>query len=195
MNLLRKYIRGLLAEQLDYNNSIDTFPEASRFYSEWKNDLPRKTAERYLAVFGPPDEIGRDFAKWDDIANFGGPTVIKDEEITHTKPVKHIDFVYSTRPIRVPADKVGVLAKASGSIIVDQLKEEVTARCHYLIKNAVTLGFVEDVVSGRIPDEEARAEYARRIINNIYPDWFMDPLNEYESTLAVDVAHHLEINK
>ena len=165
------------------------------FYAKWKNDLPRKTAERYLAVFGPPDEVGRDFAKWDDIANFGGPTVIKDEEISHTEPVKHIDFVYSTRPIRVPARKVGVLAETSGSIIVDQLKEEVTARCHYLIKNAVTLGFVEDVVAGKIPDEEAQAEYARRITNNIYPDWFADPLGEYEETLAVDVAHHLEINK
>ena len=170
------------------------FLEQQSFYSGWKYGLPRETAERYLAVFGPPDEVGRDFAKWDNIANFGGPTVIKDEEITHTKPVKHIDFVYSTRPIRVPADKVGVLAGASGSIIVDQLKEEVTARCHYLIKNAVTLGFVEDVVTGIIPDEEARAEYARRIKNNIYPDWFTDPLDEYESTLAVDVAHHLEIN-
>jgi len=173
---------------------LTAFPEEGRFYSEWKNDLPRETAELYLAVFGPPDEIGRDFAKWDNIANFGGPTVIKDEEIAHTEPVKHIDFVYSTRPIRVTADKVCVLAKASGSIIVDQLKEEVTARCHYLIKNAVTLGFVEGVVSGLIPGKKARAVYATMITNNIYPNWFTDPLDEYESTLGVDVAHHLEIN-
>jgi hypothetical protein len=165
------------------------------FYSNWKHGEPKKTAKRYVAVFGQPDEIGKGFAKWDNIANFGGATIIKDEEIAHTKPVKHIDFVYSTRSIRVPAIKVGVLAGASGSIIVDQLKEEVTARCHYLIKNAVTLGFVEDVVSGKITDSKARAEYARRIKNNIYPPWFKDPLNEYKKTLAVDVSHHLEINK
>jgi hypothetical protein len=169
--------------------------EKLSFYTKWKHGEPKKTAKRYIAVFGNPDETGKSFAKWNDIANFGGPTVIKDEEISHTKPVKHIDFVYSTRSIRVPADKVGILAMSSGSIIVDQLKEEVTARCHYLIKNAVTLGFVEDVVSGKIPANGAPKEYARRIKNNITPKWFKDPLNEYKETLAVDVSHHLEINK
>jgi hypothetical protein len=168
---------------------------AQSFHTQWKHGEPKKTAKQYVDVFGKPDEIGKGFAKWDDIANFGGPTIIKDEEIVHTKPVKHIDFVYSTRSIKVPARKVGVLAGASGSIIVDQLKSEVTARCHYLIKNAVTLGFVEDVVAGKIPDNRARLEYARRIKNNIYPSWFKDPLDEYKKTLAVDVSHHLEINK
>ena len=79
--------------------------------------------------------------------------------------------------------------------MVDQLKGEVTARCHYLIKNAVTLGFVDDVVADKIPDDKARNEYAKRIKNNITPDWFDDPLDEYKKTLSVDVAHHLEINK
>jgi len=177
-----------------FHDELEKMSERS-FYFSWKHTLPRKTAKRYVDVFGPPDETGEGFAKWNDIANFGGPTIIKDEEITHTKPVKHIDFVYSTRPIRVPARKVGVLAKSSGSIMVDQLKGEVTARCHYLIKNAVTLGFVEDVVAGKIPDGKARGEYARRIKNNTYPSWFSDPLDEYKKTLAVDVAHHLEVNK
>ena len=75
------------------------------------------------------------------------------------------------------------------------MKEEVTARCHYLIKNAVTLGFVEDVVANKISDNEARDEYARRIKNNITPDWYDDPLDEYEETLAADIAHHLKINE
>ena len=165
------------------------------FYSKWKNKEPKKWAKRYVEVFGSPDETGRNYAKWDDIANFGGPTIIKDEEISHGVPVEHIDFVYSTRPIKVPAKKVDVLAKSSGSIIIDQLKEEVTVRCHYLIKNAVTLGFVEDVVANKISDDKARDEYARRIKNNITPDWYDDPLDEYEETHAADIAHHLKINE
>jgi len=165
------------------------------FHTKWKHKEPKKAVEQYVKVFGTPDETGKDFAKWNNIANIGGPTIIKDEEISHKEPVKHIDFIYSTRAIRVPADKVGVLAKSSGSIMVDQLKGEVTARCHYLIKNAVTLGFVDDVVADKIPDDKARNEYAKRIKNNITPDWFDDPLDEYKKTLSVDVAHHLEINK
>jgi len=49
-----------------------------------------------------------------------------------------------------------------------------------LIKNGISLGFVEDVVAGRIKPENARKEYARRIINSVMPSWFKDPLNEFK---------------
>ena len=55
------------------------------------------------------------------------------------------------------------LSNSSGSILIDQLKGEVTARCHFIIKNAVTLGFVEDVIAGKISPGGARDEYAKRI--------------------------------
>ena len=190
-NKNKKYI-------VDFTSQIKLLEAGKVFYYTWENKNPKKTAETYVKVFGPPDEIGKSYAKWDNIADFGGPTIIKDEEIAHDHPVEHIDFVYSTKQIRVTAEQVGVLAKCSGSIIVDQLKEEVTARCHYLIKNAVTLGFVEDVVTeGFLAalDKTPRQEYAKRIKTNITPDWYNDPLNEYKKTLIVDVKHHLQINK
>ena len=31
--------------------------------------------------------------------------------------------------------------------------------------------------------------------DNIIPDWYDDPLDEYEETLAADIAHHLKINE
>ena len=54
------------------------------------------------------------------------------------------------------------LAKCSGSILIDHLKNEVGARCGSLTANAVTLNFVLDVVAGRT--EPTKDEYEGRII-------------------------------
>ena len=73
------------------------------------------------------------------------------------------------------------------------MKQEATARCHYLVKNAVSLGFVQDVVSGKIKKEASRKEYGRRILSNIYKDWFKDPLKEADVTLGQG-KHHLTLS-
>nr|QBK89235.1 MAG: hypothetical protein LCMiAC02_03300 [Mimivirus LCMiAC02] len=73
------------------------------------------------------------------------------------------------------------------------MKQEATARCHYLVKNAVSLGFVQDVVFGKIKKEDARKEYGRRILSNIYKDWFKDPLGEADTTLG-EGKHHLTLS-
>jgi hypothetical protein len=78
-----------------------------------------------------------------------------------------LDFLYGTKDIEVPDKLHDDLARVTGSIIIDGLKGEVTARCGMMVKNAVTLGFVEDVVRNKInPNKD---EYARRIKNNIVP--------------------------
>ena len=126
--------------------------------------------------FGVPKIIGDDMLAWDDKAGFTKVWVL-DESIAHSFPVAHKDFVYSTRNIKVPPQLVGALAAVSGSIMVDGLKGEVQARCGGLIKNAVTLGFVEDVAAGKF-NTGLKAEYARRIKANEVPGWYKDPMGE-----------------
>jgi len=70
------------------------------------------------------------------------------------------------------------------------LKQEATARCHYLVKNAVSLSFVQDIVAGKISQADARKEYGNRILQNQYHDWFKDPLEEADTTLGQG-KHHL----
>ena len=161
-------------------------------YVTWKYALPKKTMTKYIINFGLPYDVCKDSAIWKNIGGFY-KTIILDEQIKHTHPIDHIDFVYST--IKIPGIKpnhVCIIANSTGSIFVDLLKQEVTARCHYLVKNAVSLGFVQDIVAGKISKEKARDEYARRILNNIYPNWFKDPLNESHKTLG-EGRHHLII--
>ena len=92
--------------------------------------------------------------------------VLVDEEIKHTSPFSHHDFVYTT--IKVPSltqAKACQLLRVSDSIIVDLLKKEVTARCGALIKNDVTLSYVLDIVSGKARPN--KREYERRIRENV----------------------------
>ena len=159
----------------------------------WKHPLPKKTIITFIFNFGLPYNVGKDSVSWNNMAGFD-KTWVLDERIKHDHPMDHIDFVYST--LKIPGIKpehVCIIAQATGSIFIDMLKEEATARCHYLVKNAVSLGFVQDVVAGKINMDNSREEYGRRILNNIYLDWFKDPLNEAHKTLG-EGAHHLVIS-
>ena len=66
------------------------------------------------------------------------------------------------------------IAEASESIIVDQLKNEVTARCADIVANAITLGFVQKLVKGEIDDKKSKEEYEKHILQGIKPEWFKE---------------------
>ena len=76
--------------------------------------------------------------------------------------------------IDIPQELMEAVAKASESIIVDQLKNEVTARCGDIIANAITLGFVQKLVNNEIKSEDAEEEYKKHILEGMTPDWFKE---------------------
>jgi hypothetical protein len=80
--------------------------------------------------------------------------------------------------IDVPEELMEAIAKASESIIVDQLKNEVTARCADIYANAITLGFVQKLVKGDIDPEDSKEEYERHILEGILPEWFEEKVEE-----------------
>ena len=76
----------------------------------------------------------------------------------------------------IEPDLVGKFAGVTGSIIVDGLKGEVTARCGDTVANDVTLNFVLDCINGKA--EPSKEEYGNRILSmkkNVSEDlrkWF-----------------------
>lgn len=152
--------------------------------SEWEHDDAKSYVETLTEEFGEPSSIGKDGAVWQDIAGFK-EVIVKDESIAHDKPGEHKDFVYSTMDIKTTPEDVANLAKASSSIIVDQLKGEVTARCGALLKNAVTLGFAQKVVDGEVDVENIEDAYAEAIKANDLPEWYKDELGEKEGAMAM----------
>ena len=63
----------------------------------------------------------------------------------------------------IDPDLVGKFAGVTGSIIVDGLKGEVTARCGDTVANDVTLNFVLDCINGKT--EPSKEEYGNRILS------------------------------
>ena len=130
-------------------------------YSKWDHKQPVEYAEFLAKTFGEPDESTDEQAVWHNIDGFKR-VVVRDEYILHGSPAPHYDFVYSYIDLEVDEDLSDDLAKCSGSILIDHLKNEVGARCGSLTANATTLNFCLDVVYGRT--EAVPEEYEKRIL-------------------------------
>ena len=148
---------------------------------DWRNDEPKKFVAALTKKLGAPDEITANRAVWYDKDGFKRIEVL-DEYILHCCPAPHYDFVYSTIDLHVPKKFVRVLADSSESILLDLLKNEVSARCATLSANAVTLNYVLDVVSESV--KGSKEEYESRI-KRLYknrldpdPDWWPDITKE-----------------
>jgi hypothetical protein len=159
----------------------DLLTESKNTTAVWRNEEPVKFVKSLTKKLGAPDELTANRAVWYDQDGFKRIEVL-DEYILHCCPAPHYDFVYSTIDLHVPKKYVKVLAESSESILLDLLKNEVSARCATLSANAVTLNYVLDVVSGRV--EGSKEEYERRIKQlyknrlNPDPEWWPDVTKE-----------------
>lgn len=138
-----------------------------------------KYGEHMLKVFGEPESIGTGMLYWKKLDGMQDVTLI-DESVPHDFPTTHRDYVYSSWKLKVPEHLYSVFAHVTGSIIIDGLRELVTARCGGLLANAITLQFVKDVVNGDAPTtaEQAKKEYAERIKAWKAPSWFNNKLKD-----------------
>jgi len=151
--------------------------------SKWKHDDAKGYAEKLIKEYGQPDEVTETMLKWNTLGSFGKgerETYIVDESIPHAFPKPHRDYVYTVMNIKVPSDMLDTLGHVTGSIIYDGLKEEVTARCGSLYANAATLGFVRDMVEGKVTTDKdgAKKEYADRITKDPLPKTYDNKMDE-----------------
>jgi len=159
----------------------DILFESKNPLTQWRNDEPVEFVRSLTKKLGQPDELTANRAVWYDQDGFKRIEVM-DEYTLHCCPEPHYDFVYSTIDLHVPKKFVRVLAESSESILLDLLKNEVSARCATLSANAVTLNYVLDVVSGRVVG--SKAEYEKRIKQlyknklNPDPEWWPDVTKE-----------------
>lgn len=164
MKLLLENWKKYLNEEKDLS-SLDS----------WQHEDAKAYAKELTEKYGDPDAVTDNMVLWEDnrISKFKKVYVL-DESIAHDSPSPHRDFVYSRMEIDVPEDLMEAIAKASESIIVDQLKNEVTARCGDIIANAITLGFVQKLVDGKIKPEDSEEEYKKHILEGMVPNWFKE---------------------
>ena len=162
--------------ELDEMNSEDSL-------KNWKHKDAKGYAEKLIEEYGQPDEVTETMLKWNKLGSFGDgemETYVIDESIPHSFPAPHRDYVYTTMKMKVDSDMLDTLGHVTGSIIYDGLKETVTARCGSLYANAATMGFVKDMIDGKVPveDEVAKKEYADRIQKDPLPKFYDNRMNE-----------------
>lgn len=120
---------------------------------------PRKTAEKMLEFYGPPNEATPTKLFW----YRAGPwrrIVLTSDEVVHNFPTPHTDFLTQYIDYRVPEDKVADLWRFDGSVLVDRTAGEVGARCDAEAYNTLTLNLVHEIVTGARTVDDARELYA-----------------------------------
>ena len=156
--------------------------------SHWKNEMAQKYATFLLEKYGADGEkyntvFSDKMVLWEDVELIDEETYqykvkkidklyVLDEHIEHSFPADHIDYCYSTLKIpqiqakggksTIDPELVGKFAGVTGSIIIDGLKGEATARCGDTVANDVTLNFVLDCINGKA--EPSKEEYGNRIL-------------------------------
>jgi hypothetical protein len=166
-------LKSLLFEELKIHNLVQN----------WSNKDAQDYASQLIEKYGEPKVKGDKMLLWEDVdlideENYQykikkvDKIYILDESIDHSFPADHIDYCYSTLKIpqiqakngksTIKPELVGKFAGVTGSIIVDGLKGEVTARCGDLVANDVTLNFVLDAINNKV--EPTKDEYADRIL-------------------------------
>ena len=101
------------------------------------SSYPAEYSKHLEKTFGAPDEATDEQVVWHNKDGFKR-IVSRDEYILHGSPAPHYDFIYCYIDLEVDEDMSDELAKCSGSILIDHLKNEVGARCGSLTANAVT---------------------------------------------------------
>ena len=172
--------------------------------SNWENKKAQEYASLLIDKYGEPDVKGGKMLLWRDVELIDeekyeykvkkiDKLYVLDEHIEHSFPADHIDYVYSMIAIpeiqakdgksTIDPDLVGKFAGVTGSIIIDGLKGEATARCGDLVANDVTLNFVLDSINGKT--EPTKEEYGNRILSlkkEVKEDlrkWFTEKVNVF----------------
>lgn len=133
--------------------------QARQVIRNWKPGA-QKAAQKMIEKYGEPDEVTHQRVVWHD----NGPwkrTEVINEEIPHNFPMPHKDMLYQTIKYETPVEKADDLLEMTGSLIIDRVKGELTARCDAEEANFLSINLAHQIVQGEITPEEGRRKYAQ----------------------------------
>jgi hypothetical protein len=119
---------GVEGTELGAQQTVDA-ATVRRHIAEWPA-APKKTAEKLLEHYGPPNEATATKLFW----YRNGPwrrTVLTADEVVHNFPTPHTDFLTQYVGHRIPAAKTAELVEFDGSVLVDRTAGELGARCDH----------------------------------------------------------------
>ncbi len=119
--------------------------------SNWKNKKPKSFYDKAVNLLGEPifvANVPHGMAYWKPRSGLFSEHMLKDEEIEHCVPAKHIDYFYSSVKCYVSPELRKQVLSISGSLNYDGLKKMITARCASMEANIATLFLAMSVANG-----------------------------------------------
>lgn len=132
---------------------------------EWKNRQAMNRFYQYSSMFGRPDSVIKSqggMAVWmrvriDDLMI--PMMTIRDTNFTHTKPVRHMDYVFVTIKYQVKPCKIKGINKITGSAYYYPVGKELTSGCHFIGASIAAFYVIKEYNEDRMGLEEARQTY------------------------------------
>lgn len=125
-------------------------------------DPSRRVFEFMEKKYGNPAERSATMAVWQNV----GPwkrVIVRSEAIPHTFPTPHVDVIEHVINYTVPPDMVDDLAEYNGSVIVDQTRGELSARCDSEAANILALNLAHEIITGKRTVADARETHAAQM--------------------------------
>lgn len=128
---------------------------------QFRYEQPKKEFVSLVSEFGKPDVVANKpygVAMWKN-KGFYDLIMILDESIQHNYPKPHCDFLYTIITVHIPNNLVCLVLNLSDSITYDKLKNQLTARCHFMGANVVTLLLALKIVADPDNFEAYKSKY------------------------------------
>lgn len=135
---------------------------------DWEEE-PAGVARELIERYGEPEEITANRLIWHNNGQWKR-TEIVNEQVSHNFPKPHNDFLYQTVEFPVPEEKAGEIIQMSGSLLIDRVKGEVTARCDSEKANMLSLNLMNQIIDGRKNAKSARDTYAATMLEDKHQD-------------------------
>ena len=120
----------------------------------------RETAKEMITKYGEPSVAGDRMLVWYNTGPFVKTALLRDE-IPHSFPMPHVDYLTQTVKYSVPADRLAALHEYDGSVWFHRTRGELSAQCDVEAMNFLALNLSHDIVTGKRTAADARAFYAR----------------------------------
>lgn len=158
------------------------------------NQLPKERFPDLMDEFGTPDMLFNmegGFAVWKKRGIFE-KIMLKDESIAHYTPKPHCDFLYSTIRVHIPDNALGKVLELSRSLYYDDLKQELTSRCHFMGATVATLYLAMHIIEDHSDHKRYKDMYNETITSSMKPDVYKQLLGGLKTKIDGNQMQYAE---
>jgi hypothetical protein len=162
-------IAGAQEGQLGYAElRVQGQQDVENILNNWEA-APAQKARELIQEYGQPNEVTERRLIWHNNGVWKR-TEIVNEEVAHNFPQPHQDFLYQTINYNVPEEKAGEIIQMSGSLIIDRVKGELTARCDSEEANLLAINLAHQIVEEKKNAKSGRDTYAEAMMEEKHQD-------------------------